>query len=112
MHAFEIVFIVVTLPIIIGAILKHYFPQIENVEKILNKVCLLVFIVIMKLAIYLSIINIQNPSQIFIAVFVFMVILITLVFVVLKLSSHSFKITKTDYKILCFIGTGIYLIKK
>ena len=89
------VFIVVTLPIIIGAILKHYFPQIENVEKILNKVCLLVFIVIMKLAIYLSIINIQNPSEIFIAVFVFMVILITLVFVVLKLSSHSFKITKT-----------------
>ena len=51
----------------------------------------------MKLAIYLSIINIQNPSETFIAVFFFMIILITLVSFVLKLSNSSLKITKTLY---------------
>tara|TARA_B100000767_G_scaffold267078_1_gene285303 strand:+ start:240 stop:1160 length:921 start_codon:yes stop_codon:yes gene_type:complete len=89
------VFIVITLPIVIGATLKHYLPQIIEVEKKLDKVCLVLFVVIMKLAIYLSIINIQNPSETFIAVFVFMIILITLVSVVIKFSNHSFKKAKT-----------------
>ena len=89
------VFIVITLPIVIGATLKHYLPQIIEVEKKLDKVCLVLFVVIMKLAIYLSIINIQNPSETFIAVFIFMIILITLASVAIKLSNHSFKKAKT-----------------
>ena len=89
------VFIVITLPIVIGVILKYYFPKIIEVQKKLDKACLVLFIVIMKLAIYLSIINIQNPYETFIAVFVFMTILITSAGIVIKLSNHSLKTTKT-----------------
>lgn len=91
------VFTFITLPILIGATLKYYLPQIIKIEKNLDRICLVLFIVIMKLAIYLSIINIQNPSETFIAVFVFMIILITFVSFILKLSNSSLKITKTLY---------------
>ena len=91
------VFIFITSPIVAGATLKYFFPQIIKLEKNFDKVSLVLFVVIMKLAIYLSIINIQNPSETFIAVFVFMIILITFVSFILKLSNSSLKITKTLY---------------
>jgi bile acid:Na+ symporter, BASS family len=91
------IFIFITLPILVGATFKYYWPNIIKIEKNLGKISLVLFIIIMKLAIYLSIINIQNPSETFIAVFFFMIILITLVSFVLKLSNSSLKITKTLY---------------
>jgi bile acid:Na+ symporter, BASS family len=91
------VFIFITFPIVLGVSLKYYFPQIMKLEKILDKISLLLFVIIMKLAIYLSIINIQNPSETFIAVFVFMIILISIVGFILRLSNSSFKRIKTLY---------------
>ena len=89
------VFAIVTLPILVGVTLRYYLPQIIKIEKKLDKISLVLFIVIMKLAIYLSIVNIQNPSEVFIAIFIFMIILITFVGFVIKLSNSSFKTTKT-----------------
>ena len=89
------VFIFITSPIVVGATLKYFFPQIIKLEKNLDKISLLLFIVIMKLAIYLSVLNIKNPSETFIAVFVFMAILITLSGFVIKLSNSSSKTAKT-----------------
>ena len=85
----------VTLPILVGVTLRYYLPQTIKIEKKLDKISLVLFIVIMKLAIYLSIVNIQNPSEVFIAIFIFMIILITFVGFVIKLSNSSFKTTKT-----------------
>ena len=62
------VFIYITFPIVLGTTLKYYSPQIIKVEKKMDKISLVLFVVIIKLAIYLSIINIQNPSETFIAV--------------------------------------------
>ena len=89
------VFTIVTLPILAGVTLRYYLPQTIKIEKKLDKISFILFIVIMKLAIYLSILNIQNPSEVFIAVFICMIILITLVGFVIKLSNSSFKTTKT-----------------
>ena len=89
------IFIFITLPVIIGVTLKHYMPKIKKIEKNLDKISLILFVIIMKLAIYLSIINIQNTAEIFIAVFGFMVIILSLVFFVNKLSNISFKKMKT-----------------
>ena len=91
------VFIFITFPIVLGLSLKYYLPQIMKLEKILDKISLIFFVIIMKLAIYLSIINIQNPSETFIAVFVFMIILISIVGFILRLSNSSFKRIKTLY---------------
>ena len=89
------IFIFITLPIIIGAILTHYFSRIKVIEKSLDKLSIVLFIVIMKLAIYLSILNIQNAGETFIAVFGFMAVILFSVFFVIKLSNISFKRTKT-----------------
>ena len=89
------IFIFITLPIIIGAILTHYFSRIKVIEKSLDKLSIVLFIVIMKLAIYLSILNIQNAGETFIAVFGFMAVIFFSVFFVIKLSNISFKRTKT-----------------
>lgn len=89
------IFIFITLPVIIGATLKHYLPKIKKIEKNLDKISLILFVIIIKLAIYLSIINIQNTAETFIAVFGFMAIVLFLVFFVTKLSNISFKKMKT-----------------
>ena len=89
------IFIFITLPVIIGATLKHYLPKIKKIEKNLDKISLILFVIIIKLAIYLSIINIQNTAETFIAVFGFMAIILFLVFFVTKLSNISFKKMKT-----------------
>ena len=89
------IFIYITLPVIIGATLKHYISKIKKIEKNLDKISLILFVIIIKLAIYLSIINIQNTAETFIAVFGFMAIVLSLVFFVTKLSNISFKKMKT-----------------
>jgi len=89
------VFTIVTLPILAGVTLRYYLPQTIKIEKKLDKISFILFIVIMKLAIYLSIVNIQNPSEVFIAIFIFMIILITFIGIVIKLSNSPFKTTKT-----------------
>ena len=89
------VFIFITSPIVAGATLKYFFPQIIKLEKNFDKVSLVLFVVIMKLAIYLSVLSIQNPTETFIAVFVFMAILITLSGFVIKLTTSSSKTAKT-----------------
>ena len=89
------IFIYITLPVIIGATLKHYISKIKKIEKNLDKISLILFVIIIKLAIYLSIINIQNTAETFIAVFGFMAIVLSLVFFVNKLSNISFKKMKT-----------------
>ncbi|MDA9091902.1 hypothetical protein N9J56_01270 [Pelagibacteraceae bacterium] len=94
-HIIMKIFIFITLPVIIGATLKHYIPKIKKIEKNLDKISLILFVIIIKLAIYLSIINIQNTTETFIAVFSFMAIVLSLVFFVIKLSNISFERTKT-----------------
>ena len=86
---------IITLPIIVGMLLKHYMPQIKKIEKNLDKICFVLFIIIIKLAIYLSAINIKNPVQNFIAVLSFMTMIIFLILVTTKIMNTSFKKTKT-----------------
>ena len=73
------VFTIITLPIIIGLLLKHYVPQIKTIEKNIDKISFVFFVIIIKFAIYLSAINIQDPVQNFIAVFTFMIIIVFLI---------------------------------
>ena len=89
------IFIFITLPVIVGATFMYYFPQIKKIEKNLDKVSIVLFVIIMKLAIYLSIINIQKAAEIFIAVFGLMIIILFLAFFVTKLLNTSLKTTKT-----------------
>lgn len=83
------VFTIITLPIIIGLLFKHYVPQVKIIEKNLDKISFVLFIIIIKFAIYLSAINIQDPVQNLIAVFIFMIIIVFLILVITKLMNVS-----------------------
>ena len=82
---------------IIGIFLKYYLPQIEKIEKNLNKICLILFFVIITMAIYLSAISIKNPGQSFTAVIIFISIIAFFVFVVTKIMNTSLKTSKTIF---------------
>ena len=91
------IFLIITIPVIIGIFLKYYLPQIEKIEKNLNKISLILFFVIITLAIYLSAINIKNPGQSFAAVIIFISIIAFFVFVVTKIMNTSLKTSKTVF---------------
>ena len=88
------VFITVTLPIVFGMAIKYFFPQIKKIEKNLDKISFILFLIIIKFAIYISAINIENASQNFIAVFSFMGLIIFFIFITTKLMNTPPKRTK------------------
>mgnify|MGYP006110857423 CR=1 FL=1 len=91
------IFAIVTVPVIIAILFKYYLPQIKKIEKKLDKISIILFILIIKFAIFLSIINIKNPAQSFAAVLIFMSGIIFSMFVVTKIMNISFKRTKTFF---------------
>ena len=91
------IFFIITAPVVVGMLLKYYLPQVKKIEKSLDKLSIILFIVIIKLAIYLSVINIKDPVQSFTAVLIFMSIIIISVFVVTKILNISFVAKKTIF---------------
>ena len=91
------IFFIITAPVVVGMLLKYYLPQVKKIEKSLDKLSIILFIVIIKLAIYLSVINIKDPVQSFTAVLIFMSIVIISVFVVTKILNISFAAKKTIF---------------
>ena len=91
------IFLIVTIPILIGIALKHYLPQIKKIEKNLDYICLILFFIIITLAVYLSAINIKDPIESFTAVLTFMSIIVFIIFIVTKITHTSFEVTKTIF---------------
>lgn len=91
------IFLIVTVPILIGMMLKYYLPLIKKIEKNLDYICLILFFIIIALAVYLSAINIKNPTESFTAILTFMSIILFTIFIVTKITHTSFEVTKTIF---------------
>ena len=91
------IFLIVTVPILIGMMLKYYLPLIKKIEKNLDYICLILFFIIITLAVYLSAINIKDPIESFTAVLTFMSIIVFIIFIVTKITHTSFEVTKTIF---------------
>jgi BASS family bile acid:Na+ symporter len=92
------IFILITLPVIIGMIFKIYFSKTaKKLSAHCERLCLTIFAIIMTGAVYVCWDLIKNPMEYYMAVFSLMSVVIVSVLIIAKITNLSQRDTKTIF---------------